>query len=209
MQKQSLVKSSVFSLVFIFVIWSIKIFEAIFDLHLYHLGIKPQTLSGLQGLFFSPLLHSDFEHLFSNTFPILILLTSIFYFYKKIAVKLFLYSYIVVGVLVWLFARESYHIGASGILYAFFGFLVFSGIVRKQKALLAISLLTIFFYGSLIWGIFPQKPHVSWESHLFGFLTGMALAFYFKNEEPYLYIKERIVEDPVYENDFWNDVIEE
>ena len=87
---------------------------------------------------------------------------------------------------VWLGGRPVYHIGASGVVYGLASFIFFSGIYRKNRALLAISLLTIFLYGGMFWGLFPVKEGVSWESHLFGFITGLLIAIYYKNEKTYL-----------------------
>ena len=190
-------------------LWFIKIAEILFQQTWAHWGIYPRTWIGLRGILFSPLLHGSLQHLISNSVPLFVLSTSLFYFYKKIAWKVFLFSYIFVGLWVWLLGRENYHIGASGLIYAFWGFLVFSGILRKQRALLAISLIVVFLYGSIVWGIFPQALHISWESHLFGFFVGLILAYYYKDVELPSFINNTTIEtEQDYTNDFWNDVIE-
>ncbi len=209
MQKYGLIRSGIYPALFLILLWFIKIGEFYLHQDWYSWGILPRSISGLKGILFSPLIHGSFNHLLSNSGPLIILLTAIVYFYKKIALKIFLFSYLFVGLWVWVLARESYHIGASGLIYSFFGFLLFIGILRKQKAMLAISLITILFYGSLIWGVLPQSPHVSWESHLFGFFTGIILAYYFKeNKSPFEKDNPIINDDQKYKNDFWNDVIE-
>jgi membrane associated rhomboid family serine protease len=96
----------------------------------------------------------------------------------------FFLTWIITGILVWLGGRSSYHIGASGLIYGFASFLFFSGIIRNSINLLAISLLVVFLYGSLVWGIFPFDYKISWESHLFGALTGFALAAAFRHYGP-------------------------
>jgi len=209
LEKKYLWQSVRFSAVFVVLIWLIKLLEIIGGESWSHWGILPRHLQGISGVFLAPLLHGSIAHLLSNTLPLFILLSTISYFYREIVKYVFLVSYLFTNTWVWLFARESYHIGASGLVYSFFGFLVFSGILRRQRALLTISLITIFMYGGTIWGIFPQALHISWESHLFGFFTGIILAYYFKDKELSIKDKNNILDDdPEYKRDFWNDVIE-
>ena len=104
-----------------------------------------------------------------------------FYFYPKVAHKVFIFIYLTTNIWVWLSARSAYHIGASGIIYGLTSFIFFSGIIRKDTRLAAISLLTIFLYGSMVWGIFPLKQTISFESHLFGAIAGIVMAIYYKN----------------------------
>jgi hypothetical protein len=88
------------------------------------------------------------------------------------------------GFWVWLLARESAHIGASGLIYGLVCFLFFSGILRKDTRLMAVSLLVTFLYGSMVWGILPIDQSISWESHLFGSVAGFFCAIYFRHEGP-------------------------
>lgn len=170
--------------IFLLLIWLVKVVEVIEGADWYHLGIFPGKISGLKGVLFSPLIHSNFSHLVNNSVPFLVLLTAIFYFYQKVAWRVFFYSYLITGLLVWTLARPSYHIGASGLVYSFAAFLFVSGIIRRNINLMAISLLVIFLYGSMIWGIFPYLPDMSWESHLIGFTIGAVLAIIFRHEGP-------------------------
>lgn len=167
---------------FVFILWFIKILELAFNTHLHRMGIFPREAKGVLGIVTSPLIHSDLEHLFSNTFPVIILSAGIIYFYPKIAFKVFTWIYIATGVWVWAFARQNYHIGASGLIYGFASFLFFSGIFRKNRQLMAISLLVIFLYGSLVWGVFPINPRVSHETHLLGAVMGLIVAYSFRKE---------------------------
>ena len=152
------------------------------DLH-YH-GLYPRKLSGLQGILFSPLIHGDYKHIIANSFPLLVLGTGLFYFYREVAFRVFILSYFMTGLYVWIAARESYHIGASGLIYSLVGFLFLSGILRKHLGLMAISLIIVFQYGSMIWGIFPMEERVSWESHLLGLVAGMTWAVVYRKEGP-------------------------
>jgi membrane associated rhomboid family serine protease len=166
------------------VIWLVKIVEVADGLDLYYFGIFPRRISGLIGIITSPFIHANFNHLLNNTVPFLFLLTAVFYFYQKVAWRVLLISYLLTGVLVWLIARPSYHIGASGLVYSFAAFLFVSGIVRRNISLLAISMLVIFLYGSMVWGIFPYRPDMSWESHLVGLTIGVLLAILYRHEGP-------------------------
>ena len=147
-------------------------------------GVFPRELYGLKGILLAPFVHGSIEHLFNNSFPILILGTALFYYYGRLGVKVFAIMYLLTGFLVWLSARESYHIGASGMVYALAGFLFLSGLLRKEKKLMALSLLVTFMYGSLFWGIFPVKERVSWESHFWGGIVGFIIAWYYRKEGP-------------------------
>lgn len=170
--------------IIIFVLWLVRLVEVADDLDLFYYGVFPRRIIGLPGILVSPFIHANFNHLINNSIPFFSLLTAIFYFYHKVAWKVLLVSYLATGVLVWFLARSSYHIGASGLVYSFASFVFFSGIVRRNINLLAISMLVIFLYGSMVWGIFPYRPDMSWESHLIGLATGAMLAIYYRNEGP-------------------------
>ena len=171
--------------VFVFVMWLVKIIEVLFDLDLSNFGIYPLSLEGLPGILFSPFIHANFGHLFNNSLPLFFLGTALFYFYSEIAVKVSLWTYFLTGSLVWLAGRNAWHIGASGLIYGFASFLFFSGIIRKYFRLVALSLLIVFLYGSMVWGIFPNiYREVSWESHMLGFISGIVLAVWYRKEGP-------------------------
>ena len=195
-RKQTVTQSALFPLFFLLLMWMVFYFNGAYNLNLNQFGLRPQSLKGLIGIFTMPLLHGDLGHIVSNSFPVLILGTCLFYFYKDIAFKVFFISYVSCGMLVWLFAhsRNSFdvHIGASGLIYALSGFLVVSGIIRKHKALFGVSLLITFLYGTIIWGVLPldyqraihyladDRINISWEGHLFGFVSGVALAIVYR-----------------------------
>lgn len=143
-------------------------------------GVYPRKFFGLKGIFFSPLLHGNFEHLFSNLIPLLIMGGGLFYYFKDLGYKIFFLIYLIVGLWVWASARPAYHIGSSGIVYGLFAFFIMSAILRKNTQLFYFALLVIFLYGSLIWGIFPLQPTVSFESHAMGLLSGIILAIYYR-----------------------------
>lgn len=183
-EKKRFTYSLIFPLFFLFILWSVKLVEVFMNLDFAFLGIFPLKAKGLIGILTAPLIHSDFEHLIANSIPILILGTGVFYFYNKVAFKVFFLSYFIANIWIWFGARQAYHIGASGLVYSFASFLFFSGVFGRNMKLMAISLLVVFLYGSMIWGVLPIQPHVSWESHLMGGIAGMVLAIYFRSYGP-------------------------
>jgi membrane associated rhomboid family serine protease len=168
--------------------WLIFAIDYILPVNLYEWGVMAQSLKGLRGILLMPLIHSteDFKHIFNNSVPTFILVTALFYSYKQVAWRVFLSSWILTGLFVWIFAVQgkAYHIGMSGVIYALVGFLFTSGVIRRYFPLQALSLFVIFLYGSLIWGIFPIEPRVSWQGHFMGLIVGIWLAFYFRSEGP-------------------------
>lgn len=189
--------------IIILVLWLVKIVEVVDGLDLFYYGIFPRRPSGLIGIITSPFIHANFNHLINNSVPFFFLLTAIFYFYQKVAWRVLLFSNLMTGLLVWFIARPSYHIGASGLIYVFAAFLFISGIIRRNINLLAISMLVIFLYGSMVWGIFPYRPEMSWESHLAGLATGVYLAFIYRHEGPG---PTRLISDMEEEEDEEDDV---
>jgi len=167
-------------LYFVLLLWIVFWFEMKYGYNFNEFGIYPRTFKGLRGIVFSPFIHGDIKHLYHNSIPLFVLLLALIYFYKNIALKIVIYGAILSGFLTWIFARSSYHIGASGIIYLLFSFLFFSGIFRKNTRLIAVALAVIFLYGSMIWYILPVKEGVSWEGHLFGFLVGLIFAFIYR-----------------------------
>ena len=161
-------------------------YDSYFNLDLYKFGIYPRKFTGLIGVLTGPFIHStvDYSHVFNNAAPAFVLTWLLFYNFRNIATRVFILTYIFTGLLVWLFGRESYHIGMSGVIYGLTSFLMISGFLTKNIRIAGISLLVIFLYGSLIWGIFPQTTNVSWEGHFFGFFIGILLAGLYRKKLP-------------------------
>jgi membrane associated rhomboid family serine protease len=181
--------------------WFVKICEILFGTDLSFLGIWPLELKGIPGIFLSPLIHADFRHLFNNTIPLIFLWTGIFYFYSEVALRVSFWIYVLTGLFVWLAGRDAWHIGASGLVYGFASFLFFSGIIRRYFRLIALSLLVVFLYGSMVWGMVPELyKNVSWEAHMLGFIAGIILALWYRDEGPqnpvYEWMEEEDVREP-------------
>jgi membrane associated rhomboid family serine protease len=185
-ERKRFLHSLVFPLFFVALLWAIKIIEIIDDLDLVYYGIYPRRAKGLVGILTSPLVHGNdnLNHIIDNSIPLFFLSLAVFYFYNKVAYRVFFMIYFFTGLAVWIFARSSYHIGASGLIYGLGSFLFFSGVIRQNINLLAISLLVVFLYGSMVWGIFPYNASVSWEAHFFGAATGFILSFAYRKEGP-------------------------
>ena len=171
-------------LLFVAVIISVKILENYFQFRLIKFGVFPRSLEGALGIITSPLIHGDWKHLLNNSVPLLVLGMSLRYFYREISKEVFLWSWLMSGLWLWSIGRPSFHIGASGIVYALASFLFFSGLIRKHTRLMAVSFVVVFLYGSMVWGVFPIKEHISWEGHLSGGLAGIILAWWFRSEGP-------------------------
>ena len=182
--------------IFVCIMYLVKIIEILSGLDFSGMGIFPLTVRGLPGILFSPFIHAGFGHLFNNSLPLFFLGTALFYFYSEIAVKVSLWTYFLTGLFVWIAGRQAWHIGASGLVYGLASFLFFSGIIRKYFRLVALSLLIVFLYGSMVWGIFPDVyKNVSWESHMLGFISGIILAIWYRKKGPQEPVPEWLDED--------------
>jgi membrane associated rhomboid family serine protease len=169
-------ESLVIPIRFVFILWAVYALGLILPFDLALLGIYPRSFQGMVGILLAPLIHGNMLHLISNTLPLLFLGIILFLFYDRIARKVFFQCYFFTNILVWIFARPSLHIGASGLVYGLASFLIFFGMFRKDFRSIIISLIILVLYGGLVYGIFPQQPGVSWESHLMGALVGLTTA---------------------------------
>ena len=183
-EKKKILSTLFIPFLFLLLMWLVKVIEVNFQISLVRYGVFPQTIDGLKGILFSPFIHKDFTHLINNSYPILILGGMLFTIYRKIATQLFVWLYFIAGFWLWVIGRPSFHIGASGLIYALASFLLVSGIIRENPRLTAVSMLVIFLYGSMIWGLLPTKEPISWEGHLAGFIAGILVAIFYKNEGP-------------------------
>ncbi len=183
----------VYPILFILFIWIVFWYEIRFGQDFTSYGVYPQKIKGLIGVICSPFIHGDINHLYHNTIPLFVLSAALFYFYRPIAWKILAYGILVSGLLTWIIGRPAYHIGASGLIYVLFSFTFFKGIFAKHYRLIALSLLVIFLYGSLVMYALPIKESISWEGHLSGLITGLIFALIFRKEiaKPKKYVWEQ------------------
>jgi len=185
--------------------WGVHVLQSLFSFPLYHLGIYPREVWGIKGILFAPFLHGDFNHLISNSLPILVLGFGLFYFFRDQALRVFVLLFFSTNILLWVIGRPSYHIGASGLIYALASWFLTVSFLFRNRQLGAYALVIIFLYGGLIWGVLPQDTHVSWEGHLSGAISGLIWALVMapnlKNDE--------IMQQKPQKNSFRYDFIEQ
>lgn len=168
---------------FVGVMWAVHTVNWIFGYNLNVVfGLLPRHVSGLDGIVAMPLLHGDFEHLMANTPPVLLMGALLAATATRALIAVNAIIVVLGGVLVWLFGATALHVGASGLIFGWFGFLVARGVVDRSPVTLGTSLVVGVLYGSMIWGVLPGQPGVSWEAHLFGALAGAAAAFLVRTE---------------------------
>ncbi len=165
-------------------IWAVFFFENSFNVDLTSYGILPRTFSGLQGVLFSPFLHGDLNHIANNSIPLFVLTTALIYFYRDISLKVLCYGILLSGVITWIIGRNSFHIGASGLIYVLVSFIFFKGMMTQYYRLMALSLTVVMFYGGMVWYVFPDVDKtISWEGHSAGLITGFAFAIIYKTPD--------------------------
>ena len=168
------------ALVLVGVLWVILIVDNVFGLGLNRFGLRPKHFEGLIGIFTAPLLHSGAEHLFSNTLPLIVSMTTILYLYPRSAMRVMPIIWMCSGLLAWVIGRPSLHFGASGFVYGLLAYVFISGLLRLDMRSVAVSVMVWFLYGSMIWGVLPIRPNMSWELHLGGAILGVALAIVYR-----------------------------
>lgn len=186
--KGKTLEALIYPLLLLAIMWSVFLIDKYYHLDLYKYGVKPKSLEGLKGIVLMPLIHSQdgYSHIINNSIPTFILLSTLIYFYRKIAFIVTLLIWLGTGTLLWYIATNthSYHIGMSGVIYGWFGFIFLSGFLKKYLPLQAISLAVAFIYGSMVWGILPLEQGVSWQGHLAGLLVGLVLAVLYRKKGP-------------------------
>lgn len=183
MSALSVFEKALIPLRLVFIMWLVFVIQMSQGYNLIYLGIRPRSAQGLLGVLTAPMVHADIPHLVGNTLPVLFLGAVLFYFYSRVAHRTFFTCYLATNMLVWLLAPSvTYHVGASGLVYALASFLILFGFFRRQPVSLFISLVVMAVYGGIFYGIVPARPDVSWESHLAGALVGMGTAIYFRKK---------------------------
>ena len=173
-------------LLFVFIIWIIIGVEYIFDISFVQYGIRPLSFENIFGIITFPFIHSDINHLFNNTYPLLILGGIISQVYHSVSNKVFLYSYLLSGSILWIIGNPSINVvGASGVVYSLGSFILVSGFIKKQPRLAMLSFLVIFLNFFNLWGIIEiEQDRISQTAHLSGAIAGAILAVFFRRKGP-------------------------
>ncbi len=165
-------------------IWLVSLYALFLDAGLvYDLALLPRRFDGLPGIFGMPFVHGSLGHLVANSGPLLVFGAMLlgrgvgYYLSVTLAVA------VLAGLLLWLFGRDAGHIGASGLAFGLFGFLIVRGLYERRATSIAVSVVVTVFYGGMVFGVLPSagdgtqwEGQVSWDGHLFGLLGGVALA---------------------------------
>lgn len=157
-------------------LWSIECVNALLDHRLNRWGILPRTLAGLVGIPLSPFLHGSFAHLILNTVPLVTLGGLVALQGTRLFLTVSLWITLLSGAALWLLGRSAYHVGASSVLFGYFGYLVARGWHERSVTALLVAVLTLGLYGGIVWGVLPTRSYISWEGHLFGLLAGVLVA---------------------------------
>ncbi len=163
------------------VLWVILIIDSTFGLGLVRFGLRPQSAVGLVGLVTAPLLHANAQHLLSNSMPFVVSLTAMLFLYPNSSVRTIPLMWLGSGLLSWIIGRPTVHIGVSGLVYGMLAFVFIGGVLRRDMRSVSVTLLVGFLYGSMIWGVLPIRPFMSWEMHLSGAIMGGALAILYRS----------------------------
>lgn len=187
-EKRKFMGSLVIPACIVTLMWVVKIVEVSLDIDLSRFGLMPHSLKGLIGILTLPFLHGGWEHLVSNSIPILVLGTALYYFYPTLANRVIIITWVASGLLTWCIGSPgSIHIGASALVYGLNLFLIASGFIRGNRTLIVISLIVVFLYGGFVWGMIPDLAilqNISWEGHLGGAIVGVVLAILYRKEGP-------------------------
>jgi len=187
-ERQQIFRSALWPIIFVAMMWVVKLLEIALNNSLSEYGMAPRSLQGLYGIFTYPFLHKDLGHLTSNSLPLLFLGTALFYYYRDVSRTVFFQLFIISGLWLLILGKQgSIHIGASGLVYGLTAFHITAGLIKRNKHLLAFALLVMFLYGSMVWGVFPDffpKRNISWEGHLTGMAAGILLAWFHRDKGP-------------------------
>ena len=186
-EKWEIITAFAYPLAFVSLLWIVYFIGNVIEFDLSLLGIHHLDVKSLTGILTAPLIHLDFEHIFNNSISFLVIGFGLYFLYKRRAIPIFFFIYITSGLWGWFLARSGYHIGASGLVYGMFFFLITSALIKREKRTMAFALLITFLYGAIVWGFFPvffPEKNISWEIHTTGAISGIVAAVYFKNDGP-------------------------
>ena len=207
---EDIILAVIYPLLFVILLWVIYFIDKNISFDLAMLGLHPLHFKGLIGILTAPLIHTTFDHIFSNSLSFFVIGFGLFFLYKRKSIPIFFFIYLTSGLWGWFFARSGYHIGASGVVYGMFFFILTSAIVKWEKRTMAFSLLITFLFGAIVWGFFPvffPDRNISWELHTTGAISGIVAAVYFRKEGPQKEIPLLEEDDEDIDNEenpYWN-----
>lgn len=204
-EEKLLLQNFIPPLLFVMLLWIIKGVEINFHLQFSKYGLLPRNIDALTGIITFPLVHGDWQHLISNSAGLLVLGFLLFTFHREIAYRVVIQIWLLHGIWLWLGGRTTYHIGASGIIYGLAAFLFFTGVFKKEKSTMTISLLVVFLYGSMVWGLMPFLQGISWEGHLFGGAAGLLMAWYYRETGVQRLVYDWEIEEEEHEVEYWKE----
>ena len=185
--KADVVKAILYPFSFVCLLWIVYFIGNNISYNIVLLGVHPLDAKGLIGILTAPLIHVDFDHIFSNSTSFFVVSFGLCVLYKRKAIPIFFFIYILSGLWGWFLAGGGYHIGASGLIYGMYFFLVTSAFIKRERKTIAFAMLITFLYGAIVWGFFPiffPGKNISWEIHTTGAIAGVVAAFYFRKEGP-------------------------
>ena len=213
-ERRKFLGSLIIPLIIVALMWAVKVVEVSLGINLSRWGLTPHSTEGLFGILTLPFLHANWEHLLSNSVPILVWGTALYYCYPTLANRVMLITWLASGLLTWCLGNpESTHIGASALVYGLNLFLIASGFIRGNRLLIVISLIMVFLYGGFLWDMIPSiaiPQNISWEGHLSGAIIGLLLAFFLRKEGPQKEVHhweeddDEDDDDSDGENPYWN-----
>ena len=174
---QGIKHNAIFLAIILACIWSLQLINCVTNYRLNSLGILPRYRRGLVGIVFAPLLHGNFSHLFFNSIPWVVLANFILLQSRTIFVIVTLSIMLISGILIWLFARPAYHIGASALVMGYWSYLLIHVIYHPDVLGVILAIVCIYYFGGLVLNLFPQDIKTSWEGHVMGFIAGIATAY--------------------------------
>lgn len=160
-------------------LWVILLINAAMGYRLNALGIFPRRLWSLPGIFFSPFLHGSGTHLFFNSIPLFVLSALILVGGKLFFYKVTFLIVLISGLLVWLFGRKAFHVGASSLIMGYWSFLLYNAYQQRSASAFILAAICVYYFGGLVFSLFPREERVSWEGHLFGFAAGLFVSYGF------------------------------
>ena len=172
-----LIANCYYIIIFIGLIWLVEIINLISGHSLNRLGLLPRSLSGIIGIFFAPFLHNGISHVSLNTIPFITLGGLVILVSKQLFIETTIFIIVISGAATWVFGRGARHVGASSLIFGYFGFLVANGWNDREFKSIAIAAVAVMFYGGILWFVRPTRKAVSWEGHLFGLAAGICKVF--------------------------------